>query len=112
MYMGEVSLAQDELKCFLQVAQDLKVKGIERKDPNVPNIVKHEETTNIIETRRRPVCPVDSDTRSSSSDIDDDSIARTSENTKRTDQSTKPVTEIKASWKKVFQLKQSSCKIV
>ena len=33
MYMGEVSLAQEELQYFLQVAQDLKVKGIERKDP-------------------------------------------------------------------------------
>ena len=32
MYMGEVSLAQDELKYFLQVAQELKVKGIETKD--------------------------------------------------------------------------------
>ena len=29
MYMGEVSLDQDELNVFLQVAQELKVKGIE-----------------------------------------------------------------------------------
>ena len=100
MYLGEVSLTRDELKYFLQVAQDLKVKGIAQKDPNVPYIVKHEETTNMVETRKRPLSPVDFDTRSSWWDIDDDSIAQTSENTKRTDKSLKPVAEINASWKK------------
>ena len=50
MYMGEVSLAQEELNYFLQVAQDLKVKGIEQKDPTAPSIVKHEKTSNMIDT--------------------------------------------------------------
>ena len=74
MYMEEVSLAQEELNYFLQVAQDLKVKGIERKDPTAPSIVKYEKTSNMIEAPNRLNSPVDSDTSSSSSDIDKNSI--------------------------------------
>jgi len=33
MYLGEVSVAQEELNCFLAVAEDLKVKGLSHKSP-------------------------------------------------------------------------------
>jgi len=39
MYHGEVNVAQDDLNSFLQVAEDLRVKGLTQNDPVAANAV-------------------------------------------------------------------------
>jgi len=63
MYMGEVSLAQDELKYFLQVAQELKIKGIETKDPSVAN--QDSVTKNIAHESKRKKSSIESESSGS-----------------------------------------------
>jgi hypothetical protein len=44
MYLGEVSLAQDDLSSFLAVASDLKVKGLSKKIQTEKNAMKAKES--------------------------------------------------------------------
>ena len=44
MYLGEVSLAQDDLSSFLAVASDLKVKGLSKKIQAEKNAMKAKES--------------------------------------------------------------------
>jgi len=48
MYLGKVTLSQTDLTSFLYIAQDLKVKGIERNEPTMSTSEKNEETFNLI----------------------------------------------------------------
>merc|ERR1719228_2281120 len=66
MYLGEVSVAQEELNTFLNVAEDLKVKGLtqgnkepdsrdQRKGQDEAQLPMSKPKTNQIRTQHQPV---------------------------------------------------------
>ena len=71
MYQGEVSVSQDDLNMFLQVAEDLQVKGLTQNNTESGsyNQVKSQPQT---QTQRRITSRPSSTVASSSSRLDDD----------------------------------------